>query len=82
MLNLLVIEDLAMAIYLPIVAAVIAGGSMRSIVINVAIALAAVTVILICALRYGRRLSDLLATGSSESLLLAVFGHEHVVEPW
>ncbi|MFV0258859.1 MAG: cation:proton antiporter [Acidimicrobiales bacterium] len=73
-LNLLVIEDLAMAVYLPVVAALITGGSPASILTSVAVALAVVVVILTAALRYGRRLSDLLAGGSSESLLLAVFG--------
>jgi CPA2 family monovalent cation:H+ antiporter-2 len=73
-LNLLVIEDLAMAVYLPVVAALIVGGSLGAIATSVSIALAAVTLILMAALRYGRRLSDLLADGTSESLLLAVFG--------
>jgi CPA2 family monovalent cation:H+ antiporter-2 len=73
-LNLLVIEDLAMAVYLPVVAALIVGGSLQSTLASVAIALAAVTVILLAALRYGKRLSDLLVGGSDEALLLAVFG--------
>ena len=45
-LNLLVIEDLAMAVYLPVVAALIVGGTMLATLTSVAIALAAVTVIL------------------------------------
>ncbi|MEM9561192.1 MAG: cation:proton antiporter [Actinomycetota bacterium] len=73
-LNLLVIEDLAMAVYLPVVAALITGGTMLAIATSVSIALVTVGVILLAALRYGRRLSDLLAGGSAESLLLAVFG--------
>lgn len=73
-LNLLVIEDLAMAVYLPVVAALITGGTMLAIATSVSIALVTVTVILIGALRYGRRLSNMLAGGSAESLLLAVFG--------
>ncbi len=73
-LNLLVIEDLAMAVYLPVVAALITGGTMLAIATSVSIALVTVGVILLAALRYGRRLSNLLAGGSAESLLLAVFG--------
>lgn len=73
-LNLLVIEDLAMAVYLPVVAALIAGGSTTTLVTSVAVALVAVTVILLAALRFGQRLSDLIGGGSAESLLLAVFG--------
>ncbi|MEM9747041.1 MAG: cation:proton antiporter [Actinomycetota bacterium] len=73
-LNLLVIEDLAMAVYLPVVAALIVGGTAAEISLGVSIALVTVTLILVAALRYGRTLSAALAGGSSESLLLAVFG--------
>jgi CPA2 family monovalent cation:H+ antiporter-2 len=73
-LNLLVIEDLAMAVYLPVVAALIVGGTVIATMTSVAIALVVVTVILLSALFYGRKLSDLLIGGSDESLLLAVFG--------
>ena len=73
-LNLLVIEDLAMAVYLPVVAALIVGGSVTGTLTSVAIALAAVTFILLAALRYGTNLSRLLGGTSDESLLLAVFG--------
>ena len=73
-LNLLVIEDLAMAVYLPVVAALIVGGTAEETITSVVIALMVVAVILMAALRYGGYLSDRLATGSNESLLLAVFG--------
>jgi len=73
-LNLLVIEDLAMAVYLPVVAALIVGGSATAMATSVVIALLAVTVILLAALRYGRRLSDLVVGGSDEAFLLTVFG--------
>ncbi len=73
-LNILVIEDLAMAVYLPVVAALIVGGSAGAIATSVAVALIAVTIILMAALRYGARLSDLVAGGSDEAFLLSVFG--------
>ncbi len=73
-LNILVMEDLAMAIYLPVVAALIVGGSLTATVTSVLIALAAVTVILLAALRYGRRISGLVAGGTDEAFLLTVFG--------
>jgi CPA2 family monovalent cation:H+ antiporter-2 len=73
-LNILVIEDLAMAVYLPVVAALIVGGSLTSTVTSVLIALAAVTVILLAVLRYGRRMSGLVDAGSDEAFLLTVFG--------
>ena len=73
-LNVLVIEDLAMAIYLPVVAALVVGGSASETTFTVALAVAAVIVILILALQLGERLTQLLGGGSDESLLLAVFG--------
>lgn len=73
-LNVLVIEDLAMAVYLPVVAALVAGRDAGETAITVAVALVAVVAILALALRVGDRLSALLAPGSNESLLLAVFG--------
>ncbi|MEZ5246151.1 MAG: cation:proton antiporter [Acidimicrobiales bacterium] len=73
-LDLLVIEDLAMAIYLPVVAALIVGGTLGETLISVAIALAVVAVILLIALRYGLHLSRGLGSGSNESVLLGVFG--------
>ena len=73
-LNLLVIEDLAMAIYLPVVAALIVGGSLGETLISVAIALGVVAIILLIALRYGIQLSRRLGSGSNESVLLGVFG--------
>lgn len=73
-LNLLVIEDLAMAVYLPVAGALVTGEDLAATVVTVAAAIAAVAMILTVALRFGGQLSALLATGSDESLLLAVFG--------
>jgi CPA2 family monovalent cation:H+ antiporter-2 len=70
-LNLLVIEDLAMAAYLPVVAALVAGTNPAA---TVAVSLVVVAFILTIALRWGRHLSKLLAPASDEALLLAVFG--------
>jgi CPA2 family monovalent cation:H+ antiporter-2 len=73
-LNLLVIEDLAMAVYLPVAAALVAGQELGETLITVGVALVAVAVILVSALRFGKHLSLLLEGGSDEALLLAVFG--------
>ena len=73
-MNLLVIEDLAMAVYLPVVGALIVGRDAVDTIVTVAIALVAVAVILTVALRWGDRLSALLSPASDEALLLAVFG--------
>ncbi len=73
-LNVLVIEDLAMAIYLPVVAALVVGGSPGETTLAVTLAVAAVAVILVLALRFGERLSSVLGPWPDEPLLLAVFG--------
>lgn len=73
-LNLLVIEDLAMAVYLPVAAALVTREALATTAATVCVALAAVAAILTLALRYGNHLSAILARGSDESLLLAVFG--------
>lgn len=75
-LSVLVLEDLAMAIYLPIVAALLAGGSLVGTSLTIVGALASVTVILFAAVRYGNTLSRV-AFGSadnSEAILLGVLG--------
>jgi CPA2 family monovalent cation:H+ antiporter-2 len=73
-LNLLVLEDLAMAAYLPVAAAVVAGQAFGATVATVTVALFAVGVILTVAIRWGDVLSRALARGTDEALLLAVFG--------
>jgi CPA2 family monovalent cation:H+ antiporter-2 len=73
-LNLLVIEDLAMAVYLPIVAALVAGGSASGTVVTVVVALTAVAIVLWGAMSWGHHLSERLARGNNEAILLAVFG--------
>ncbi|MGI9539187.1 MAG: cation:proton antiporter [Miltoncostaeaceae bacterium] len=73
-LSLLVLEDLAMAVYLPLVAALLVGGTALATVGEVGIALAAAAVALIVALRYGERLSRLVAHRSEEVVLLTTFG--------
>ncbi len=73
-LSLLVLEDLAMAVYLPLVAALLVGGTAISTLGDVGIALAAAALALIVALRYGERLSRLVAHRSEEVVLLTTFG--------
>jgi CPA2 family monovalent cation:H+ antiporter-2 len=73
-LNLLVIEDLAMAVYLPVVGALIVGTGASDAIVTVVLALGVAGIVLTCALRWGGRLSALLAPASDEALLLAVFG--------
>lgn len=73
-LNILVMEDLAMAVYLPVVAALIVGGTLTETLTSVTVALLVVALILLIALRYGGYLSTRIGAGSDESVLLGVFG--------
>jgi monovalent cation:H+ antiporter-2, CPA2 family len=73
-LSILVMEDLAMAIYLPLVAVFVAGGGPQKILISVLVAVGAVCLVLIAAVRYGARLSRLMTHESDEALLLTTFG--------
>jgi CPA2 family monovalent cation:H+ antiporter-2 len=74
LLSLLVLEDLAMAVYLPLVAVLLAGGNPSRMVASVAIALLAVAVVLFVAIRYGRSISAFVSHESDEIVLLTTFG--------
>ena len=63
-----------MALYLPVVGALVAGRAFGETALSVVAALLAVAAIVTLALRYGDSLSRLLSGASDESLLLTVFG--------
>ena len=73
-LSVLVFEDLAMAVYLPILTAVLIGVSFLGGVEAVAISLAVVAVVLVVALRYGRFVSAVVDSPDREVFLLKVLG--------
>ncbi|MCB1017685.1 MAG: cation:proton antiporter [Acidimicrobiales bacterium] len=73
-LSILVIEDLVMAVYLPLVAGLLAGGALLATGVSVAVAVAIVAVIMVVAVRLGPTLSRWLFTRSAEVLLLSVLG--------
>jgi CPA2 family monovalent cation:H+ antiporter-2 len=73
-LSILVIEDLAMAFYLPVLSALVIGAGIAEGAIALSIAVAAVLVILFLALRHGKLISSLFSPKDSESLLLGVLG--------
>ena len=73
-LGVLVIEDLAMALYLPLLTALLAGGSTGNIAVAVTVALVTVSLVLIVATRFGRHVTALVSAEDSESLLLGVLG--------
>ncbi|MBV8572949.1 MAG: cation:proton antiporter [Acidobacteriaceae bacterium] len=73
-LTVLVLEDLAMAVFLPTVGGLLVGGGPARVAISVAVAVAAVTVVLFVALRYGQSLSRFVAHESDEIILLTILG--------
>ena len=73
-LSILVLEDLAMAVYLPLVAVLLAGGGPARMVLSVCIAAGTVSVVLLIAVRYGQKLSSFVAHESDEIILLTTFG--------
>jgi len=73
-LSVLVIEDLDMAVYLPLVGVLLLGGGLAKIALSVAIALTAVILALVAAVRYGARLSQFASHESDEVILLTIFG--------
>ncbi|WP_426764617.1 cation:proton antiporter [Pseudarthrobacter sp. 1G09] len=73
-LSILVFEDLAMAVYLPILTATLAGVSFLGGLTTVAIALAVVTAVLMVALRHGHHVSKAVHSENSEVFLLNVLG--------
>ena len=73
-LSLLVIEDLAMVLYLPIVSGVLFGGSLLSTTVTIFVSLGVVLAILSVAYVLGDRLSAIALSPSSEALLLTLLG--------
>jgi len=73
-LSILVFEDLMMALYLPILTAVLGGVSLLGGAEAVGISLLVVTVVLLVALRYGWVVSAIVDSKDREVVLLKVFG--------
>ena len=72
--SVLVLEDLAMALYLPLIAVLLAGGGIQKIAFSVSIAIGTVGGILLIALRYGRQVSKFFLHESDEIILLTTLG--------
>jgi CPA2 family monovalent cation:H+ antiporter-2 len=73
-LSILVFEDLAMAIYLPILTAVLAGATLLGGLTAIGISLVVVTLVLVLALKYGRYVSAMVDSPDPEVFLLRVLG--------
>ncbi|WP_171168297.1 cation:proton antiporter [Streptomyces sp. I05A-00742] len=73
-LGVLVIEDLAMAVYLPLLTALQAGLSLSAGGLTLLVALVTVTGVLYVALRHGRLISRAVSSDNPERMLLVVLG--------
>ncbi|GAA1212036.1 cation:proton antiporter [Prauserella alba] len=73
-LSILVFEDLAMAVYLPILTAVLGGVSLLGGLTAVGVSLLVISVVLVIAIRYGRFVSAIVDSDDREVFLLRVFG--------
>jgi len=74
LLSLLVMEDIVMAIFLPVVAVLIVGASLTQGLIAIAIALAVVLLAFSVAFRFGDRVSRAIHSHSNELLILTILG--------
>ncbi|MEE1756590.1 cation:proton antiporter [Streptomyces sp. SP18CS02] len=73
-LGVLVIEDLSMALYLPLLTALLAGAGLAGAGFALIVALGTVGIVLYIALRHGHLLSRAVSSDNPEMLLLVVLG--------
>lgn len=73
-LSVLVLEDLAMALFLPLLAVALAGGGPATAAAGMALAVGAVGLALVAAQRQGHRLGRILASDDDEQVLLRLLG--------
>jgi CPA2 family monovalent cation:H+ antiporter-2 len=73
-LSILVLEDLAMAVYLPIVTALLADAGLAAGSVTLTIALGVAGLVLFVAVRFGRHISRFVSNDDPEKLLLVVLG--------
>jgi CPA2 family monovalent cation:H+ antiporter-2 len=73
-LSILVLEDLAMAVFLPLVAVLLIGQELGRAIASIMAALVTVGIVLFIAVRHGKALSRIMAHESDEIILLTTFG--------
>ncbi|PPJ12173.1 cation/H(+) antiporter [Nocardia nova] len=73
-LSVLVFEDLAMAIYLPILTTILAGVGWLAGLRSLALAMLVIAIVLVIALRYGRFVSSIVDSKDREVFLLQLLG--------
>jgi monovalent cation:H+ antiporter-2, CPA2 family len=78
-LSILVLEDFAMAAYLPLLAVLAAGGTWWQATLGMAFAVAALAVAFVASYRWGHHLGRILAHPDNEQLLLRIMGLTLVV---
>lgn len=78
-LTVLVLEDLAMALYLPVLTVLLANAGLAAGARTIGLALGTLAVVLVIALRYGVHVSRVVAGPSNEVLLLQVLGFAMLV---
>jgi CPA2 family monovalent cation:H+ antiporter-2 len=78
-LSILILEDLAMALYLPVLAALLIGGLTLRGLGSILVALAVIAITLTVAVRFDAALSRLLFSRSDEALVLTLVGFALVI---
>ena len=73
-LTILIIEDLAMAVFLPLVAVLLIGQSFVTGLVAISVALLTVALVLFVAVRYGSAISRAVIHESDEIIMLTTFG--------
>ena len=73
-LAIVVLEDLAMAFYLPVLSTLVIGAALMEGAVALAVAVGSVLVILYLALHHGPKISRIFSAEHAESLLLGVLG--------
>ena len=73
-LSILIVEDLAMTVFLPLMAVLLIGQGIMSGLIPILAALATVAAVLFMAMRYGRAISRIISHQSDEITLLTTLG--------
>lgn len=73
-LSILVIEDLVMAVFLPVIAVLLAGDSVMGGVVSGVVSLTIVSAVLLLPSSAGRQVSRVVNTSSSEVLLITLLG--------
>ena len=73
-LSILVLEDLVMAVYLPIIGVLLAGTAFMTGMVSVGVALVVVAIIVAFAVRFGPWISSAIDSDSDEVMLLSIVG--------